>query len=181
MNAVLGGAFDPPHNGHVALARAAVADGGFARLFVEVVEQPGHKRTFAPPDARLALARAAFEDIPGATVELDPNPFTVDSVRDGRFDGAVFLIGADEAHDFLTWKEPDEIVRHVKLGVANRSGYPEPDLVERYGERVVAFRIASPPISSREIRERVARGEPIDGLVPRKVAGLIAELDLYRS
>jgi nicotinate-nucleotide adenylyltransferase len=146
-----------------------------------VIAQPGHKRTFAAPDARLALARAAFEGIPRTTIELDPHPFTVDSVRGGRFDEAVFLIGADEAHDFLSWKDPDQIVQHIQIGVANRSGHPEPDLVERYGDRVIALRIASPAISSREIRERVARGESIDALVPPKVAELIEELGLYRS
>ncbi len=181
MNAVFGGAFDPPHNGHVALARAAVDQGDVDTLFVEVVESPGHKRTYADPDARLKLARAAFGDLPRAVVELEPEPYTVDAVRGGRFGDAVFLIGADEAADFLRWKDPDEIVESVRLGVANRSGYVEPDLVARYGDRVVSFAFESPPVSSREIRERVATGRPIGDLVPSKVEALIADLGLYRG
>jgi nicotinate-nucleotide adenylyltransferase len=124
----------------------------------------------------LQLARAAFPD---AEVQLDPHPFTVDALRDGHFDDAIFVVGADQGASFDQWKEPDEVLKHVKLAVGTRSGYPEPQL-ERFGDRVIPFQLASPPISSSEVRERVARGEPIDELVPEPVARLIEELGLYR-
>jgi len=173
---LLGGTFDPPHNGHVELARAARVRLPIERFVVLVAERPGHREVIAEPEIRLQLARAAFPD---AEVELDPHAFTVDAVKDGRFDDAVFIVGADQGASFDEWKSPDEVLKHVKLAVGTRSGYPEPQL-ERYGDRVIPFQLASPPISSSEIRERVARGEPIDELVPPAVARLIEELGLYR-
>jgi nicotinate-nucleotide adenylyltransferase len=173
---ILGGTFDPPHNGHVALAKAALSQLPIDRLVVLVAERPGHRDVVADAETRLKLARAAFSD---AEVELDPHPFTVDAVRDGRFGEAVFIVGADQAAAFDHWKEPEEVLKHVKLGVGTRSGYPEPQL-DRYGDRIVSFPLASPPISSSEVRTRVARGEPVDELVPPEVAKMIAELDLYR-
>jgi len=173
---ILGGTFNPPHNGHVALAKAALSQLPIDRLLVLVAERPGHRDVVADAETRLKLARAAFPD---AEVELDPHPFTVDAVRDGRFGDAVFIVGADQAAAFDRWKEPEEVLRHVKLGVGTRSGYPEPQL-DRYGDRVLSFPLVSPPISSSEVRSRVARGEPIDELVPAPVAEMIEELGLYR-
>jgi nicotinate-nucleotide adenylyltransferase len=174
---LLGGSFDPPHNGHVALAYAAVEQLPIDRLVVLVAERPGHRE---PPtvdaDTRLKLARAAFPD---ADVELETHPFTVDAVRGSRFDDAVFILGADQAVAFGTWKEPEEVLKHVKLGVGTRAGYPQPDL-GRYGDRVLRFELDSPDISSSEVRKRVAAGETIDDLVPPAVARLIEELELYR-
>ena len=176
MIGLLGGTFDPPHNGHVALARAALEQLPIDRLVVLVAERPGHREVVADANPRLRLAQAAFPD---AEVQLDPHPFTVDAVRDGRFTDAVFIVGADEGASFDRWKDPDEVLKHVKLAVGTRSGYPEPEL-ERYGDRIVPFQLASPPISSSEVRERVARGERIDELVPPRVAQLIEELGVYR-
>ena len=176
MIGLLGGTFDPPHNGHVALARAALEQLPIDRLVVLVAERPGHREVVADAETRLRLAQAAFPD---AEVQLDPHAFTVDAVRDGRFDDAVFIVGADEGASFDRWKDPDEVLKHVKLAVGTRSGYPEPEL-ERYGDRIVPFQLASPPISSSEVRERVARGERIDELVPPRVAQLIEELGVYR-
>jgi nicotinate-nucleotide adenylyltransferase len=173
---ILGGTFDPPHNGHVALAKAARSQLPIDRLLVLVAERPGHREVVADAEIRLKLARAAFPD---AEVDLDPHRFTVDAVRDGRFGDAVFIVGADQAAAFDHWKEPEEVLRHVKLGVGTRSGYPEPQL-DRFGDRVVSFPLASPSISSSEVRARVARGEPIDDLVPPAVAKTIEELALYR-
>jgi nicotinate-nucleotide adenylyltransferase len=111
---------------------------------------------------------------------LDPHPFTVDAVRGGRFGDAIFVIGADEGAAFPTWKDPDEVLRWVRLAVGTRSGYPPPDL-ERYGDRVFAFELPSPPVSSTEVRKRLARGEPVDDLVPHAVAAAIDETGLYRG
>jgi nicotinate-nucleotide adenylyltransferase len=172
---ILGGTFDPPHDGHVALAKAARSQLPIDRLIVLVAERPGHRDVVADAETRLRLARAAFPD---AEVKLDPHPFTVDAVRDGNFDDAIFIVGADQAAAFDQWKEPEEVLRHVKLGVGTRSGYPEPEL-DRYGDRVVSFPLASPPISSTAVRAQVARGEPIDDLVPASVAQTIEELGLY--
>ena len=76
---LFGGAFDPPHNGHVALAETATRVFGLEPLVVIVAEAPWHKRVLAPAEARLELARAAF---PAAQVELDPHPSTVELLEE---------------------------------------------------------------------------------------------------
>ncbi|MGB2954153.1 MAG: nicotinate-nicotinamide nucleotide adenylyltransferase [Gaiellaceae bacterium] len=172
---LLGGTFDPPHNGHVALARAAIEQLPIERLLVLVVANPGHKSTVLDAETRLELARAAFPDY---EVRLDEHAYTVDSVRGGRFGDAFFVVGADEAAAFESWKEPDEILRWVRLAVGTRSGYDPADL-SRYGDRVVFFELDSPPLSGKDIRDRLARGEPVDDLVPLPVALLIEERGLY--
>jgi nicotinate-nucleotide adenylyltransferase len=169
--AILGGAFDPPHLGHLAMAEGALehlAD----RLLVLVIADPGHKATHLDPETRLELARLAFEDLPDTEVRFDHHAYTVDFLRDERPEEAVFVIGADEWAAFDTWKEPDEIRRLIPLAVAARPGEAEPGDVE-------VFEIEQRPISSSDIRARLARGEPVDGLVPPSVARVIEERGLY--
>ena len=144
-----------------------------------VAADPGHRTVLADAGERLRLAQAAFEDLP-AEVVLDENAFTVDAVRDGRFGEALFVVGADEGAAFPGWKEPEEVLRWVRLAVGTRSGVPPPDL-SRYGDRVVSFELESPAVSSTEVRERAVRGEPLDGLVPSAVEAAIRETGLYRG
>jgi nicotinate-nucleotide adenylyltransferase len=175
---ILGGRFDPPQVGHVALAKAALEQLPIDRLLVLVAAAPGHREVVAPAEERLLLTRLAFDF--ADEVALDAHPFTVDSVRDGRFGDAIFIVGADEGAAFPTWKDPDEVLQHVRLAVGTRSGFPPADLA-RYGDRVLSFELTSPPVSSTEVRELIARGEPVDGLVLPAVARAIGEHGLYRG
>jgi nicotinate-nucleotide adenylyltransferase len=186
VTGIMGGAFDPPHVGHVALARAAVAHFGLERLLVLVVEEPGHKRITTPAEIRLALARLAFETVPGAEVELDPHSRTVDSLEERRPEDAVFILGADELADFPRWKRPERVLELVRLGVAMRPGVPERQLEDVRARlpahgRIEYFEMEPIAVSSTEIRDLLARGEPVDGLVPPKVAEEIARLGLYSA
>jgi nicotinate-nucleotide adenylyltransferase len=183
MIGLLGGAFDPPHDGHVALARAAKERFGLEKLVVMVVAGPGHKRVATPAETRLQLARAAFPDDEAV---LEPEAYTVDAVRDDRYRDALFLIGADEFCDFPTWKDPDGVLDSVRLAVATRPGYPRGRVESvlsklRRPERVEFFEIPAVPLASRDVRARLAAGEPPDALVPAPVARLIDELGLYRD
>jgi nicotinate-nucleotide adenylyltransferase len=173
--ALFGGAFDPPHVGHVALLEAARERFSPDEVRVFVVADPGHKEVAADAPSRLRLAQAAFPD---ADVELDDHAYTVDMLRDLELEDPLFLIGADEWRDFATWKEPDEVLRLARLAVGTRAGVENH---EDTPERVTFFQFDSPPVSSREIRTRVARGVPIDGLVPPAVADLIWDSGVYRS
>jgi nicotinate-nucleotide adenylyltransferase len=163
----------------VALAKAALERLPVDRLIVLVAASPGHRPVVADAESRLRLAQAAFADLP-AEVVLDDNAYTVDAVRGGRFGESFFVVGADEGAAFATWKEPEEVLRWVRLAVGTRSGYPPPDL-RRYGDRVVSFELDSPDVSSSEVRERVARGESVDNLVPTAVADVIGGRGLYRG
>jgi nicotinate-nucleotide adenylyltransferase len=173
--ALFGGAFDPPHVGHVALLDAARKRFSPDELRVYVVAEPGHKDVVADAQSRLRFAQAAFPD---AEVQLDEHAYTVDMLRDLELADPLFLIGADEWRDFATWKEPDEVLRLARLAVGTRAGV---DDAAEAPDRVTFFRFDSPPVSSREIRTRVARGVPIDGLVPPAVADLIWDSGLYRG
>lgn len=180
---LFGGAFDPPHDGHVALARAAKEHFALGHLTVLVSERPGHKDVELPADVRLELARAAFPD---DDVRLDPYPRTVDLLRAEAFDDPIFLVGADQFVDFLTWKEPETVLELSRLGVATRPGFDRGllDTVLRSlgrPERVLFFDVEPNPAASREIRARLAVGEPLVGLVPPAVERLIEERRLYRE
>jgi len=177
-----GGAFDPPHAGHVAVAEAAKRMFDLPELVVLVSERPGHKDVHLPAETRLELARAAF---PEDDVRLDPYPRTIDLLRAEQFDDPLVVIGADEFVDFRGWKEPDEVLEHARLAVATRPGFPREKLEAvlsglRRRDRVVFFDIEPNPAASRDIRAAAAAGEPLDGLVPEPVARLIRERGLYR-
>ena len=183
---ILGGVFDPPHLGHVALARAAIRELALDELLVLVVADPGHKSATTPADTRFELTRLAFADVPEATVALDPHARTVDSLEDRGLTDAVFILGADELAELETWKSPGRVLELVRLGVAMRPGISRADVQGvrvrlGAGERIVEFAMEPVPVSSSEIRERVARGEPIDDLVPSEVADAIARLGLYAA
>jgi nicotinate-nucleotide adenylyltransferase len=177
-----GGAFDPPHLGHVAVADAAREEFGVERLVVLVNEHPGHREVHASSEDRLAMARAAFA---ADDVRLDPYPRTVELLRAERFDDPVFVIGADQFRHFLAWSEPAEVLERTQLAVATRPGFPRDDLddvLEQLDEpeRVLFFEIEPNPAASTDVRARVAAGEPLDDLVPTAVARLIEERGLYR-
>lgn len=146
---------------------------GVDRLLVLVSERPGHKPTVADAATRLKLARLAFEGLADTEVRLDPHPYTVELLRDEQFEDAVLVIGADQWAAFDTWKEPEEILRLIPVALAARPGRPVPEGKAR------VFEIDPYPISSSEIRGRVAAGEPIDDLVPPAVSREIERLGLY--
>jgi nicotinate-nucleotide adenylyltransferase len=193
VTGLLGGAFDPPHLGHLALADTARRRFELDRLVVVVTGSPPHKAVETEAELRYRLAEAAFVGRDWAEVsrwELDRHgpSYTVETARwaEKEYGEAIFLVGADEFASFLTWREPREILRHVRLGVATRPGFPPSALETVLREleqpaRVEPFEMAEWPVSSTEIRELVARGAPIEDLVPPRVAELIAELGLYRS
>lgn len=181
---VFGGAFDPPHVGHVELARAGIERFRLDRLLVRVVEDPGHKDVDTAPQIRLHLAELAFAPLDEAEVALEPFARTVDSLEALGLEEPWFLLGADEFADLLSWKQPERVLELARLGVATRPGIDHARVdavlarVER-PERVAFFAIEPLPVSSSEIRARAAAGEPIDGLVPDAVAAEIARLGLY--
>jgi nicotinate-nucleotide adenylyltransferase len=180
---LLGGTFNPPHNGHVALARETVDQFGLEGLVVLVAVRPGHKAVQLAAETRLRLARAAFPD---RGVVLDEHERTVDTLERGPWHDPLFVIGADEFTDFLDWKDPNGVLDRARLAVATRPGYPRERLdavLEQLSrpDRVLFFEIEPVPISSEDLRGRVARGEPIDAFVPAAVAELIAEEELYRG
>jgi nicotinate-nucleotide adenylyltransferase len=179
-----GGSFDPPHRGHVELARRAKEELGLGPLRVLVSADPGHKQVETPADVRLRLAQAAFPD---DDVVLDEHPRTIDLLRDHpEWRDPVFLIGADQFRSFLTWKEPDEVLRLARLGVATRPGFSrdqlEPVLSQlEQPDRVLFFEIEPTPVASHGLRERLARGEEIGSDMPSAVRALIRSEGLYRA
>jgi nicotinate-nucleotide adenylyltransferase len=194
---VFGGTFDPPHNGHLALAAAARDELGLDRVLWVPAADPPHKqgRAISPAADRLALVRAAIAGQPGfevSRIDVDrPGPhWTADTLallrRRYPGDELVFVMGGDSLRDLPTWGRPQEIVDGYSLAVLRRPGdrvdLPALERVLPGITRKVTF-IDEPPmrISANAIRERARHGQPLAGLVPPRVARLIAQRGLYRQ
>ena len=179
MLGIFGGAFDPPHRGHVELARRAKSELGLDKLIVLVAGDPAHKHVETPAEVRLRLAQAAF---PTDEVVLDGHARTIETLRaHPEWADPVFLIGADQFCDFLSWQEPDEVLGRTRIAVATRPGFP-PERLDavlaalRQPDRVLFFEIEPIPTSSSDLREQF-----VDADVPSAVADIIRRDGLYDS
>ena len=174
-----GGSFDPPHLGHVAVARWAITAGGLDRLLVApVFDHPFAKAMGASFEHRVAMCRLAFGDLPGVEIseierELGGESRTLRTLGalHARHPGVRFrlVVGADVLADAHRWHRWDDIVALAPPLVAGRAGTERGD---------------SPPLfdaSSTELRAALFRGERPAHLVDRRVLDYIDAHGLYRG
>ncbi len=194
---ILGGAFNPPHLGHLLLAQEAHARLGLDRVLLVPVHQAPHRTLEADPGpaqrlAMVELAIAGDERLAASSVEVDrPGPsYTVDTLKSLRegMPGVelTLLLGADQALRLREWHEPDEVLRLARLAVAERDGVGREDVVGALeglagSGSIAGFAMPRIDVSSTLVRERVAAGLPIRYLVPDGVASRIAAERIYGS
>ncbi len=192
---VFGGAFDPPHNGHVALARAALAQLRLDELRIFPTGQAWHKaRALSPGEQRIDMARLAFADEP--RVVVDPREvqrqgptYTIDTLRELRQQWPdarlLLIIGADQAEALHTWQGSAEIAQIAVLSIAARArpvqDAPPADISHLPPGFYEPINLPPISLSSTEVRTRASAGQPIGHLVPAAVARYIAEHHLYQS
>lgn len=189
---IFGGAFNPVHNGHVRLAEEAVKQLKLKKLLIIPTFESPHKATkLAPFDDRAEMCRRAFGHIAGAEVSdierrLGGTSFTINTIRElkRRFPGEQFflLIGGDMLYSFDQWFKYEAILNEAKVCAVARGGDSYSDMLEFANEmgKIRVLPTQAVDISSTEIREKIAAGEDITGLVPDGAAEYIAEHGLYR-
>jgi nicotinate-nucleotide adenylyltransferase len=194
---VLGGAFNPPHIGHLVLAQDAAFQLGLDEVVLVPVGESPYKRIDPEPgpEVRLEMVRlAATTDPIVEASDLETSREgpsfsfrTLELMSDARpGDEFVFLMGADVAAGLESWRNPERVLELARVGIAARPGTALEEAeaaIERLGGdgRVEVVRMPEIGVSSTAIRKRVAAGQPIRHLVPDGIAGFIAERGLYRE
>jgi nicotinate-nucleotide adenylyltransferase len=192
---ILGGAFDPPHLAHLALARSAVEHLQLNELRLVPTGQAWHKpRALTAASHRLAMARLAFANLPGALVDARETQrngpsYTVDTLREMRTEmpGAAFflIIGADQARALAAWHAWQEIVQSATICVADRadlsSASDEFDAKVSNQSRFRHIKMPAMNLSATDIRARIAAQQDVTDLVCEPVARYIADHHLYQT
>jgi nicotinate-nucleotide adenylyltransferase len=189
---LLGGTFDPPHCGHVAAAAACLRALELDRVLLVVANEPWQKvphRSVTPAEDRFAMVEAMARLVPGAEasrLEIDRGgpSYTADTVDELRADAArtgtnldlYLIVGSDLVAGLGTWRRVDDLRVAVTLAVVarphNRATLPQ-------GWRAVFVDDDAVDVSSSDVRDRLERGLPVDGLVPSEVIRFIRSRGLY--
>lgn len=178
---LFGGAFDPFHNGHLAVCVAAARELSLDRLVVIPTWRPPHKDgAMAPFEDRLAMTLAALDGTGFAVCDYEYRrggvSYSADTVEDFAKmypeSKLYFIIGGDSYRDFHTWYEPWRITAKATLAVYPRGGFEA-------SPPAVGIHAGNIDISSSLLRERIGRGESIAALVPKPVEEYIIEHKLY--
>lgn len=194
--AVFGGSFDPVHTEHIHLAKSAVESLRLNKLFVMPAYAPPHKKgkILSSDEDRLALCRLAFADEPKIEVSdyeisrggTSYTYLTCQYFREKYPSAEIFwLVGTDMLRDFPTWKNPQEILRCVKLAVCARNekqGWIEKEQADFYARFHTEFSVIGyegAEVSSTEIRVLAGAGMDITPFVGEKVAEYIQQKRLY--
>ncbi len=194
---VLGGTFDPIHNGHIHVAQVARDQLGVDRVLLTVANDPWQKsstRSVTPAAIRLQMCRAAVDGLDGVIVDdreiiRGGQSYSIDTVNELRVElgdvDVCLIIGADVAGSLPTWHRAAELAQLVDVVVVNRGGdgqRVDSQTLNHLGELGWSNQqLAMEPmaVSATEIRDRVARGQAVDHLVPGGVARIIGDLGLY--
>lgn len=205
----MGGTFDPIHEGHLDVARAAHTTLGLAGLTFVPTNIPPHRTPpVASAEHRVAMTRLAASEpwMDVSTLEIGPDipgpsytAMTMDRLEQAGTDlrTLVVVTGADAFAGILTWHRAAELLNRVTFAVVSRPGYPAPalraqlpelaprmctpsDWATRTGPSIVLVDAPTSPVSSTMVRAAAAAGHSLSGLVPAPVASYIAAHGLYR-
>jgi len=194
---ILGGTFNPIHNGHLLLAESAYEQFHLDRVIFLPSGNPPHKENVSYVDAfhRCNMVKLAISDnyhfgISMEEVERPGITYTADTLRDMRRAEPTteffFIIGADSLFTFETWYQPDRICKYCTLLVATREGHDSNEVEKKISDlrakfHADIFRIISPDfdISSRLIRERIASKRSVKYFLPLPVEEYIKTNSLY--
>ncbi len=194
---VLGGTFNPIHNGHLTLAESACEQYGLQRVLFLPTGQTYYKdysgkamNIHRSQMVTLAIGTDARFEISFAELESDTVNYTyltLQKLKQSLPDATLyFLLGADSLKDLPNWRHAERICEEAVLLVGEREDLQGDcldrtivDLRERLHGDIRRLDQPMPDVSSREIRERVKRGEEITGFVPKAVETYIRENQLY--
>ena len=186
--ALLGGTFNPLHNGHIAIARSVLEQRLADEVWILVTPCNPWKKDQDLPDDRLRyeMVAQAVKDMEGIHAsdyefKLDKPSYTANTLRhisadypDRKF---ILTIGADNWVKFNEWREYDFILANYPIIVYPRKGYP----IENLPQNITLLDCPLMDISSTQIRQMVKEGNPIDKTVPASVARTIQEKKLYTN
>ena len=186
--AVFGGSFDPVHNGHVMIARSALAELELDRLIVMPAAQSPFKpdQTLAPAAARMEMLRAAFSGEPEIEIsswELDRGgiSYSIETLRALAAEHPeaqlFYLIGADHVATLPQWREADALAAAATFVVVPRPGAPEEAFPQPFSGRYLQGKPMA--ISASEIRKRLRAGRSVANFVPPPVAQLLNSMQIY--
>lgn len=190
---ILGGTFNPPHRGHLALASRAQVELGLERVLLMPAHSAPHKGEEGDPgpERRLEMCRLAVDGEAGLEVcaleiERGGPSYTVDTLRAIKQSDPeaelTFIVGADMARTLPAWREPRALVELAGLAVAEREDAGRGEVLRALAPLRARVKFLGMPmleVSSSQVRERVRHGEPIEDLVAPEVAAYIAEHGLY--
>jgi nicotinate-nucleotide adenylyltransferase len=175
---VLGGTFDPVHNAHLAMARAALEHLELERILWMPTGAPKYRAPAqTPAHHRLAMLRIALAGEPRYAIderELDPahSGYTVDTLK-SLGGHPMLILGADQYAKLETWHRWREVLELASVAVCARPGWASPD------SRATPVPMAPLHISASDIRARLARGEDVSALLPPGVLDYIRRHGLY--
>ena len=181
---IYGGSFNPIHNGHIAIARAMTTRAGLDEVWLVVSPQNPLKPvgSLLADEKRLLMAQTAVRGIPGVTAtdyEFHlPRPSymwnTLQSLsRDFPEHDFTLLIGADNWAVFHRWYRADDIIANYPIAIYPRTGYPIDTASLPPNVKLIDTGLYD--ISSTQVRELIARGGDITGLVPDSVVPLATQ------
>lgn len=199
---IMGGSFDPVHNGHLHLAEDALKEAQLDYVIMIPAAIQPFKQDVKATDGihrlnMLKLATCGHEGLVISEYEMDHEgvSYTYLTMRamqrqeeEKHPEGVMlyFITGTDAFLKVDTWREGKELLQNYGFIVGSRPGYRQDELVryidkirEEYGTRVINLGDWQPDISSTNVRERLQRGQSITGLVPADVERYIEENELY--
>jgi nicotinate-nucleotide adenylyltransferase len=196
---VLGGTFDPIHNGHLAIAEEARSYLNLNEVIFLPAGQPWMKsdRSISPARHRTAMIALALQARPyfkSSTIEIEHQgpSYSVNSIAELKAQAVeptdwYFILGWDNLAKIPQWKEPAKLIEMCFLAAVPRPGYERPNMkkleaaLPGISKKVILMDKPRLEISATDIRNKVAQGLPISGLVPQVVEEYIKENGLYRK
>ena len=189
---MFGGTFDPPHVGHLIVAREALEQLDLDAIWFVPARRSPFKAEVdsSPPDVRFDMVARAIRDdddfeVSRIEIDRDPPSYMVDTLRllaaEEPAAQWTLLLGADQWTSFDQWRDPSGIAAHARIAVLTRDGIEVSQSAAAHAVPWTEVPVSRIDISSSTVRKRVATGRSVRHMIPEAVRAFIESKELYTS